>query len=53
MPISYYYNHYERWLQRKKSISEKKKKHEEIVKRWKAGEITWNEYIRIEKKYRT
>lgn len=49
----YYDNYYECWLQRKKSISEKKKKHEEIVRRWKAGEITRDEYIRIEKKYRT
>ena len=31
----------------------RKRKHDEIVRAWKAGELTWNEYCRQEKKYRT
>lgn len=31
----------------------RKRKHDEIVRAWKAGKLTWNEYIRQEKKYRT
>lgn len=36
---------------RKERIT-KKRKHDEIVRAWKAGELTWNEYCRKEKKYR-
>ena len=31
----------------------KKCKHDEIVRAWKAGQLTWDEYGRQEKKYRT
>lgn len=37
----------------RKERNDKKRKHDEIVRAWKAGELTWNEYIRQEKKYRT
>lgn len=39
--------------ERKKKDAEKRKKHAEVVRRWRAGEISWNEYCRQEKKYRT
>lgn len=38
-------------LQRKKRM-EKKRKHDEIVRAWLGGKLTWNEYCRQEKKYR-
>lgn len=41
------------WREIRKANAEKKRKHDEIVRAWKAGELTWNEYIRQEKKYRT
>lgn len=31
---------------------ERKRKHDEIVRLWRAGQISWNEYCRQEKKYR-
>ena len=30
----------------------KRRKHEEIVRLWRDGHISWNEYCRQEKKYR-
>lgn len=30
-----------------------KRKHTEITKHWKAGVLSWNEYCRLEKRYRT
>lgn len=41
------------WKFLRKKRMEKKRKHDEIVRAWKAGKLTWNEYIRQEKKYRT
>lgn len=31
---------------------ERKRKHDEIVRLWRAEQISWNEYCRQEKKYR-
>lgn len=31
---------------------ERKRKHDEIIRLWRAGHISWNEYCRQEKKYR-
>ena len=41
------------WKEKRRAKAEKKRRHDEIVRAWKAGELTWNEYIRQEKKYRT
>lgn len=30
-----------------------RRKHDAIVRAWKAGELSWNEYVRQEKKYRS
>lgn len=35
-----------------KAKKARKRKHDEIVRLWKAGQISWNEYCRQEKKYR-
>lgn len=37
---------------RKNREKERRKKHDEIVRLWRAGQISWNEYCRQEKKYR-
>ena len=37
----------------KRQKKEKKRKHAEVVLAWKERRISWNEYIRLEKKYRT
>lgn len=41
------------WNKIRKERLAKKRKHDEIVRAWKAGELTWNEYCKQEKKYRT
>ena len=41
------------WQEKKKRSQEKRRRHADIVRAWKAGKLTWNEYIRLEKKYRT
>ena len=56
MPLSYYESLLpisQRLKIRKQREAEKKRKHADILRAWKAGEISWNEYIRMEKKYRT
>ena len=40
------------WRELRKDRMAKKRKHDEIVRSWKAGELSWNEYVRQEKKYR-
>ena len=52
MPLSFYYGYYSRWQEKKKKDAEKKRRHAEVVRAWKAKEISWNEYVRLEKKYR-
>ena len=37
------------WKERRKKQLVKKRKHDEIVCVWKAGELTWNEYCKQEK----
>ena len=44
--------HHRDWRKLRKERMAKKRKHDEIVRAWKAGKITWNEYCRQEKKYR-
>ena len=40
------------WNAKRKAAEEKKRRHAEIVRAWRAGELSWNEYTRLEKKYR-
>ena len=54
--MPYYETHTDylrRYAEKKKRNAEKKRRHDEIVRAWRAGELTWNEYVRQEKKYRT
>lgn len=44
--------YYEDWQAKKKRDAEKRKKLAAIESAWKTGKISWNEYIRQEKKYR-
>ena len=53
MPLFGFGNSCPNWKELRKERMAKKRKHDEIVGAWKAGELTWNEYIRQEKKYRT
>lgn len=48
-----YFGNYQRdWRDLRKERMAKKSKHDGIVRAWKAGELTWDEYCRQEKKYR-
>lgn len=49
MPTGFYYLD---WRKKRRADTERKRMHSRIVSAWKAGELTWNEYIRLEKKYR-
>ena len=40
------------WRAKRKADAAKKRKHDAVVRAWRAGELSWNEYIRQEKKYR-
>lgn len=40
------------WRDKKKLDAIKQKKHSELEAAWRNGELSWNEYIRQEKKYR-
>lgn len=40
------------YKENRKLLAERKRKHDEIVRLWRAGQISWNEYCRQEKKYR-
>lgn len=53
MPLFVFGNSCPNWKELRKERMAKKRKHDEIVRAWKAGKLTWNEYIRQEKKYRT
>ena len=54
MPTSFMWDFYpQRIKQRQTAVKERKRKHDEVVRAWKAGELSWNEYVRLEKKYRT
>ena len=37
---------------KRKADAEKRRKSAELTRAWQAGELTWNEYIQQEKKYR-
>lgn len=53
MPYFYYSIDYpERVKERKRKERIRKKKHDDIVRRWRSGELTWNEYCRLEKRFR-
>lgn len=41
------------WKELQKRRTELRRKHDAIVRSWKAGELSWNEYVRQEKKYRS
>lgn len=47
-----YYSHTIDWREKKKLDAEKRRKAAELTRAWQAGEISWNDYIRQEKKYR-
>ena len=54
MPISFGWGDYfdgPSLLQRERRKANKKK-YDEVVRLWKARKISWNEYCRLEKKYR-
>jgi hypothetical protein len=50
--MPYYGNTHADWKELRKKQAAKKRKHDEIVRAWKAGQLTWDEYCRQEKKYR-
>ena len=52
MPYYYERNSIELQRARKKRAAERKRRHDDIERRWRAGELTWNEYCWLEKKYR-
>ena len=53
MPYFYSYNYNSPFeKERRKKKQERKRKYNEIIRMWKNKEISWNEYIRLEKKYR-
>lgn len=48
----YYDDYYARWLEKKRRDAHKRKELAKITTAWRAGEISWNTYIRLEKRYR-
>ena len=53
MPLFGFGNSHPEWKELRKKRMAKKRKHDEIVRAWLGGKLTWNEYCRQEKKYRT